>query len=528
MKVPNLRAGWSPKLGLAVLSGGLLILIFPKFNLEFLAWVAFIPLFAAIQGEDRRSTFWLGWIAGVIHFLGTLYWVTVTMVRYGGLSEVFSFLVLVLMAVYLALYMAGFGLLLNAFQRYTVFPLILTAPILWVGLEYLRSFFFLGFPWNLLGYSQFLTPVVTQIADITGVYGVSFLIMLVNAGLYTVFFTPTARPLKIKTLILTVGCVGITVGYGGLTLSQGTYTDESASDASIQAVRVAVVQGNIDQSIKWNREHRQQIMDKYARLSKETLDATPDLIVWPETAIPCVLQYDLPCQKHLFALVQELGTFLLLGGIALVPLPEPDRYYSLNSAFFLSPQGAILSKYDKIHLVPFGEYVPFERILFFVESITTAIGKVRPGRLYQVMSSPQIPPFSTVICFEVIFPNLVRKFVDRGARVLLNITNDAWFGKTAASYQHFAMVTFRAIENRVAVARAANTGISGFIDPYGRIIRQSEIFVDATMTHTLPIRQTTTFYTQYGDLFVRLCFGLSLLGIGSMVLTYRTHRKTRP
>ncbi len=166
-------------------------------------------------------------------------------------------------------------------------------------------------------------------------------------------------------------------------------------------------------------------------------------------------------------------------------MPPPEKYYTLNSAFLLSPQGKVLSKYDKIHLVPFGEYVPFENILFFVNRLTTAIGKVHPGTMYEVMSFNDIP-LSTVICFEVIFPNLVRKFVDRGARFLTTITNDAWFGKTAASYQHFAMVTFRAIENRVAFARAANTGISGFIDPCGRILANSDIFVEAALVHELP------------------------------------------
>lgn len=519
MNIPNMTLNFYRKIGLASLAGLLSILIFPKFNIELFAWIVFIPLFSAIQSESIKNAFWLGWIAGVIHFLGTLYWVTVTMVLYGSLSEFLSVLVLILMAVYLALYMGTFCMLIRFLQDRTVLPVIVTAPVLWVGLEYLRSFFFLGFPWNSLGYSQFLTPYVTQIADITGVYGVSFLIVLVNACIYTVLFTTTPRIMKIQTVVATLCCVGFCAGYSLFILSSadGSTTTTTPSETSSNTLRVAVVQGNIDQGIKWEREHRQQIFNIHARLSEDTLDKQPDMIVWPETAVPFAFQYDQANKQKLIDLVQNLNTYLLFGGMDLIPAPLPQRYHALNSAFLLSPKGETLAKYDKIHLVPFGEYVPFQKILFFVEKITKAIGRVRPGKTYQIMHLDQTP-FSTVICFEIIFPNLVRKFVDRGARFLVTITNDAWFARTAASYQHFAMVTFRAIENRVAIARSANTGISGFIDPYGRIIEQSDIFVEDVLVQNIPIRSTTTFYTRYGDVFARLCFVLSLLWVGYVFL----------
>jgi len=507
MNIPDMTSTFPRKVCLVGISGLLISLIFPFFNIELLAWIAFVPLFMAIQHENLKNTFWLGWIAGVISGLGTLYWVTITMILYGGLSPVLSVAALLVLVVYLALYTGTFTLLIQFLLRYTGIPIVLTAPVIWVGLEYLRSFFIIGFPWNSLGYSQFLTPYVTQIADITGVYGVSFFIILVNAALYTILLTNMSSLLKRKIAILTLCCVGLCLGYGIVRLP---FSDVEPSSEN---VRVAVVQGNIDQGIKWDQKYRQQILDKYIRLSKETLDESPEMIVWPETAVPFVFKYDPLHKQQLVTFVQEVGTFLLFGGIDILPDPSSNSYNSLNSTFLLSPEGELLGQYDKIHLVPFGEYVPFEDILFFVDRITSAIGKVKAGETYQVMHFEDIP-FSTVICFEVIFPNLVRKFVDKGARFLLTITNDAWFGKSSASYQHFAMVTFRAIENRIAIARAANTGISGFIDPYGRIIEQSEIFIDKSLVQDIPLRNTTTFYTRHGDVFARLSFILSFFLIG--------------
>ena len=506
---------FSRQTGFAALSGFLSILIFPNWNVEALAWIIFLPLFAAIESEGLHKSFWVGWLAGFIHFSGTLYWITVTMVLYGGLSQFFSAAMLILLAMYLAIYVGLFCLLLRYFQQQTSFPLILTAPVLWVALEYVRSFFFIGFPWNLLGYSQFQTLYVTQIADVTGVYGVSFLIVFVNAGIYTLALSKVSRTSKVKAVVVTLGTLGLCVGYGMNRL-------HASSLGQQEQITAAVIQGNIDQAIKWDHRHRQQIFDTYARLATSTLAQKPDMIIWPETSIPFIFQYeglpftfrDEPYYKaQLLQLVRGLNVPLLFGGLDIIAVPPPEQYYTLNSAFLLSPQGKLLSKYDKIQLVPFGEYVPFEKLLFFVNRLTTAIGKVHPGTTYEIMSVNGVP-FGTVICFEVIFPNLVRNFVDRGARFLTTITNDAWFGKTAASYQHFAMVTFRAIENRVAFARAANTGISGFIDSCGRILAESDIFVETAQVHALPLRTTTTLYTRYGDWFAKLGLGLGLAGIG--------------
>lgn len=496
------------RIGLILLSGVLSTLILPSFNLELLAWIAFIPLFAALQGQSLKNAFWIGWSTGIIHFLGTLYWVTVAMAVYGNLPKSVSAILLILQVMYLSLYFGAFSMMLRYLELHSCIPLVISAPVAWTALEYVRTHFLLGFPWNLLGYSQHLTPAIIQIADITGVYGVSFLVMLVNTGIYISLFTSHTARMKITTAVVTAGCIGASLIYGVITLSAAERVAETA-----ETVRVAVVQGNIEQGIKWDDAHKQHILDAYIRLSANTLTEQPELIIWPETAVPFPFKYAPLYQEQLVRAVRQWQVPLLFGGADVVFLSSPKQYNSMNSAFLLSPQGEIVAQYDKMHLVPFGEYVPFKKLLFFVDKLVTAIGEVIPGQTYTVMPF-QDAPFSSVICFEIIFPNLVRKFVDSGARFLVTITNDAWYGRSAAPYQHFAMATFRAVENRTAIARAANTGVSGFIDPMGRILAQSDIFVEDAMVYDIPVRTTTTFYTQYGDIFVVGCLLLAILWTG--------------
>lgn len=495
-------------IGLILLSGVLSIIIFPSFDLEILAWIAFIPLFAALQGQSLKNAFWIGWGTGVVHFVGTLYWVTVAMEVYGGLPKGLSFGLLVAMVAYLSLYFGAFSMLLRYLEIHTCIPLIVSAPVAWTALEYIRTYFFIGFPWNLLGYSQHLVPVVIQIADVTGVYGLSFLVMLVNAGIYTSLFSSAASKTKVTTALVVVGCIGACIGYGMLIVSAVERTAETTD-----TVRVAVIQGNIDQGIKWNEAFKQHILDTYLRLSTDTLEKRPELIIWPETAVPFVFKYAPLYQNQLVQAVRQWQVPLLFGGADVIFVPPPKQYYSLNSAFLLSSRGDIVAQYDKMHLVPFGEYVPFKKVLFFVDKLVTAIGEILPGQAYTVMPFHDTP-FSSVICFEIIFPNLVRKFVDNGARFLVTITNDAWYGRSSAPYQHFAMATFRAVENRVAIARAANTGISGFIDPVGRILAQSDIFVEDALVYDIPVRTTATFYSQYGDVFAVGCLLLIIIWTG--------------
>ena len=298
---------------------------------------------------------------------------------------------------------------------------------------------------------------------------------------------------------------------------------------------VSVIQGNIEQDKKWDPAYQSQVLATYERLTLQALGQHPDLVIWPETATPFYFngEYgnDRPFTRELTAFVKKNNVPLLFGS----PTYEvqPNRaIVGRNSAFLLSGDGRVEARYDKIHLVPFGEYVPLKKVLFFVEKMVQAIGDFQGGSAYTVMQVPynsngrrRETTISTVICYEIIFPDLVRRFVDGGAQIVTTITNDAWFGRTAAPYQHFSMAVFRAVENRVPVARAANTGISGFIDAQGRILETSGIFTEAELTHKLAPGGSKTFYTRYGDLFAYACMIVSLILLARLPKKQRTDKK---
>ena len=494
-------------LALAAASGLLLALSFPNIDFHLLAWIGLIPLFLALQGQTVKNGFWLGGLSGIIFFSGTVHWVTNSVHFYGGIPLIPASLVTLLLCAYLALYPALFGAAIVHLKRHYPSLLIIAAPALWTTLELARTYVFSGFPWSLLGYSQYLALPVIQISDITGVYGVSFLVVLVNAAISEFIMDRK----QYRGIIIAALTMALVVGYGFMRLR--------ASEGP-GAITISVVQGNIEQDKKWDPVYQSETIAVYERLTNEALQQHPALVIWPETAVPFYFTGNNPEDR---ALTTDLSEFVeknktpLLFGSPTYQVKSPRTIVLHNSAFFLSGDGKILGRYHKLHLVPFGEYVPLKSVLFFVEKMVQAIGDFEPGKDYTVMtvadgSSPsQEVKFSTVICYEIIFPDLVRRFVDQGAQVVTTITNDAWFGKSAAPYQHFSMAVFRAIENRVPIARAANTGISGFIDAKGKILAASGIFTEAYLTKTLVPGNTKTFYTRYGDLFSYVCVFLSIV-----------------
>jgi apolipoprotein N-acyltransferase len=279
---------------------------------------------------------------------------------------------------------------------------------------------------------------------------------------------------------------------------------------------VSIVQGNIEQSIKWDPGFQERTIAIHNRLTREA-GRGADLIVWPETAVPFFLREGGPLSQQVLDLAKEMQSYLLVG--------SPDRardissrYY--NSAFLISPEGKIVQKYDKIHLVPFGEYVPLKSLLFFVQKMATGIGDFSPGQAFTVFEAPA-GRFGVLICFEAIFPDQVRRYVLAGADFLVNITNDAWFGDSSAPYQHLSMAALRAVENGVILVRAANTGISALVTPTGRIVKQSDLFVETVLSGTMARRSAETFYTRYGDVFAWGC------GLISVVVLAPTRRRGR-
>lgn len=497
-------------LALAALAGALLALSLPPFDLPLLAWTGLVPLLAGLRGRTLRQGFRLGGVAGIILFCGTLYWVAHPLQVHGRLPLPAASLVTLLLCAYCALYPAlfGAGAVLLRERRLPLFPV--AAAALWTGLELVRTHLLTGFPWSLLGYSQHSVLPVIQIADLTGVYGVSYLVVLVNIAIAELIadrrrFLPLTAAALALVLVLAYGRhrLGERPGHDGL--------------------RIAVIQGNIDQSRKWDPDFRSEVFAAYQRLTRDALTARPDLIIWPETSTPFYFdgpgETDRAMTAELRELVRKAGVPLLLGS----PTLEKDglRYRLRNSAFFLDRAGRTSQVYHKLHLVPFGEYAPLRGLLFFTERLVQAPGDFEAGSehtLAEVRGPEGGVLLGTVICYEIIFPDLVRRFAARGAAVMTTITNDAWFGRTGMPAQHFAMAVLRAVENRVPVARAANTGISGFIDARGRVLERSPLFTEAVLVRDLaPAGKARTFYTRNGDVFGALCLlvGISLLAFPS-------------
>jgi len=503
---------------LSLLSGILLILSFPDFDLEFLAWLALVPLFYSIEGKGLYHSFILGFLTGIISFLGILYWIIVAVHTYGNVPLILSGFILLLLVVYLSLYVGAFTYLTRLIQIRSGLETILFAPLLWVALEYLRSFLLTGFPWANLGYSQNLNLPFIQMADITGVYGLSFVILLVNATLFRVLHQWPKKAFPVKELFLTVLILLGFLIYGYVKM--GVVDREIIGNPSL---RIGLVQGNIDQSVKWDESFQMETLKIYEKLSYKAAEEKPDLILWPETATPFFFQDAKEYQPFVLDIPKKTNAFLLFGTPSYKIVRGKVHHY--NSALLVSPSGELNGKYDKIHLVPYGEYVPFGEYLS-LGSLGEGIGNFKPGKEIFNFSLPQ-GQFGVLICFEIIFPDLCRRFVKKGANFLVTITNDAWFGRTSAPYQHFSMATFRAVENRVFIARAANTGITGFIDPRGKILKQGGIFTEEAITETIRLSNQKTFYTLYGDIFAWICSVLSILLLANSLIR-KPHPSSSP
>ncbi len=497
------------KLFLPLSAALLLIVSFPRGNISLLAWVAFIPLYFALRSASIPGSFFLSYLTGFAFWITNIFW----------LSHV-TFAGMLALVFFLAGYFGVFGLGIRLFvlhsrkqQEGLSLKDVLCAASFWVVLEYARSHFpILAFPWALLGYSQSRQLPVIQIADITGVWGVSFLVMLVNAGIYAV--VSSHRPLRqgVRNFSLAALCVCIVLGYGYLRLHQGPWKKQGEPFA------VSVIQGNIPQELKWDAQARDFIMNTYQHLTREAMRDNPQLIIWPEAAIPAVLEEEPLLFLQIKELARQVHTPLLVGAVRMAD----NRYY--NTALLLSAEGGMLEEYRKVHLVPFGEYIPFRTAFPFLEAIVP-IGDFTAGGQYVLFAfslNEGKPPhtFASLICFEDVFPELSRRFVRKGAGLLVNITNDAWFKKTASPYQHMQGSVFRAVENRRYVIRAANTGVSGFISPTGEVIdtvkdeKGMDIFVPGYKTHKVHcIGNYLSFYTVTGDWFVVICFLFCLAGI---------------
>ena len=497
MRLPPLQTGAA-----ALLSGIALALAFPAADLPLMAWFGMVPLLWAIDGQPPAQAFRRAYLCGVALHLLLVYWVTVSMTLFGGLHPAAAALVLLVLALVLGVFTAApFGLA-SWIQCRSRVPALLTLPFVWVAAEHCQSWLMTGFPWGLLGYSQYRLLPMVQIADVTGVYGISWMLVLANCGVYALLRTLTDRRLRWR-LPAAAAVVTLAVwGYGVVRLDRLT-----RAPSPRPAIRLALIQPGIAQHLKWLPSYLDDTMTIFRALTLQAAaaDPPPEMIVWPESATPFMFRQEPAYRAAVESLVRQTAVPLLLGTPSCEPTPEGPQLY--NTAFLLDPSAAIIDRYDKVHLVPWGEYVPLQ--LPFMHNMVAGIGDFSPGPAVRPMQSP-LGAFGTAICYEIIFPGLIRQFSLRGASFLVNITNDAWFGRTSAPAQHLAMTTLRAVENRRWIARCANTGISAVISPTGAITARTDLFTREVLPATIYPRIQQTFYTRCGDLFAYACWAVSL------------------
>lgn len=493
------------------LSGLLLAAAYPRPDLAPLAWFALVPLFALRSQRPFRA----GWISGAVFFACVLYWLNIVMTTYGGLNLLFSVVAYLLLVGYLALYFGATLWLAQRFEQQCRWSRVWTLPVAWTAFEYLRAHLLTGFPWASLGYSQDALLPMLQSADLWGVYGIGFLLVLVNALLADIWRLRQADRrlvrcgwrLALATLLL----VG-NAGYGWWRLGTNL-------DGGRPPLQVSLIQGDIDQAVKWDPAFQQQTLQRYAELTlKADSKVKTDLTVWPESATPFFFQEGGPAADLVRSLPQKTGSALLFGSPAYER--HGKKYSYLNSAYLLAADGRLLGRSDKVHLVPFGEYVPLKWMLPFVDKLVVGIGDFVPGRLRPLAMNGDT--LGVLVCYEAIFPELARSYITQGAGLLVNITNDAWFGRSAAPYQHLGMARLRAIENRVWLVRAANTGISAAVAPSGRIIKASKLFVPAALNVRAGFGARGGIYSSYGDLLPWVCL---LLGAAGLIFCWTRNRR---
>jgi apolipoprotein N-acyltransferase len=504
---------------LGLLSGIFLTASFPKIGLPWMAWGALVPLLLALQNKSPRQSFRIGLFAGLAHYLTLIYWLAGTMKTYGQLPWYVCWPVLFLFALYLALYIAGFSLMIRQFSSNPI-RFTFMVPILWVAFEYIRATLLSGFPWEMLGYSQYPFLRMIQISDILGVYGVSFLVAFGNAGLFLSW--QWAAGVSRKELSVKGPWVAGVISLFAVTLIAVLIYGEmriagiSQLMPTVASANIAVIQGNISQSLKWDPAVCLATTEKYSSLSKSTAPDKPELIIWPETAAPFYFLNENRYTPSLLEAIKHIGTDFIIGSPAFERNGTEESYR--NRAYLVTAKGTVTGHYDKSRLVPFGEFVPLKQWLPFIGKIVEAVGDFEAGPEGKTLRWGNYQ-LGMQICYEMIFPHLSRKLTLNGADCIVNITNDAWYGTSSAPYQLFSMAIFRAVENRRAVIRAANTGISGFVDPTGRIVGSTPLFEDAVMTRKTPLLGGLSIYTRYGDLFAMLCLAVTIMIIIGELVT---------
>lgn len=560
--------------GLAVFSGVLQVLPFPIAGpvplwRTHVCWVALVPLLWALLAEDRdgqpigwRAAAALGYAAGFVWYLGSCYWIYQTMHLYGGLAEPVAAGILVLFCLYLGLYHALFGVLVRSLRvsRLGRQGALLLAPFLWVTVELARARI-TGFPWDLLGITQVDNALLQRLAPVTGAYGLSLVIAAVNA-LWLLRLQVRERRWT-RPLLAVIGVL-VVAAYAIALLPPRAHKRETGERGVATLLQENLEVGS---AATGPPESETSLLEQFAALSRRPsatlLMGTPeskgtvavrrqrstllrlpegmpgvatdlnllyeptDLVVWPESPAP-FQEMQPEFRGALAALAQGMSVPIIVGNLGVgaektIASHEPRSPELYNSASLVQPDGSFAGRYDKMHLVPFGEYVPFKRLFFFAGSLLDQVGTFEPGRVRQIFHAGG-HGYGTFICYESIFGDEVREFSKMGADVLINISNDGWYGDTSAPWQHLNMVRMRAIENHRWVLRATNTGVTVAIAPDGRVLASAPRHVRTAIRVPFAYEHDLTFYAAHGDVFAWSCAAVAAAALAFAVWSRRTHR----
>jgi apolipoprotein N-acyltransferase len=482
----------------------LLIFSFPNFDLWPLAWIALVPILMVVAGNPQpRRGFLLGWLFGSVFFYGSCYWLTYSMIHFGGIPPWLAYPLLLPGAILLGVFPALFTLVLARATRTFGKWALLIVPFSWPALEWIRLET-TGQLWNAIGYSQAYHPSLIQSARWGGVYAVSFMIVLVNSALAYAFLKRDLRA------FLTTG--GILLLVTLIVLSADRFSQAQASNSDkLSATHVVAIQPNVPMDLIKSAEDMRMLTKRHLEMSEASLHDLPldnnsRLLIWPESPMNFAYGSDSQLREQLGNFTKANNTFVLLNSQEVAP--NDGRF---NSALLINQQGSLVAQYDKIRLLPFGEYVPLPEWLPGAGLIRGIVGDFTPGTSYRLMPVGDLRG-GVFICIEAAYPSIARRFTLEGADVLINISNDGYLGPTAVMRQHLANAVFRAVENGRPLLRVTNTGISAFITPRGEVKDATQSFQQAARIWEIPnSRFPVTFYTRHADLFAVSCGILSLL-----------------
>lgn len=490
-----------------LVSAFLFIFSFPGKGPHFLIWFALVPLFFSIS-SNKGNPFKNGFYAGIIIYSGSLLWLIPTLSIFGGQPFPAAIASILLLGTYLAIYTGIFSILFKYIEN-NRFKALFLVPFAWTGLDFLVSFLFTGFPWIFTGYTQYQNILLIQISSITGVYGLTYYIIFINTAIFLILKSIiNDKKVYTKANLITLLIISLLTAsifsYSFINLKNVKKNIGKSDRASI-----LLLQANILPDDKHSETSFATSLKKYFSMTSKHLHKY-DLAVWPETALPFPIFSD---KELIYVLKQNAKSMgnQLIGTIDL-KITKDNNYIIKNRAVLFSKELKTEPSYDKIHLVPFGEYIPLKKYLPFLAKFIVPAGEFKPGDHNDTIDIENMR-IGTKICFEIIFPNLVRDQVQNGANILVNMTNDAWFGKTAGPHQHLAISVFRAVENSRSIARCANTGISAHILPTGEIIKKADLFKEKALNCKLPLMDEKTIYTKYGDCFAYICL-VVLLSLG--------------